>query len=30
VGSVGEGSGKPESVEVGVSEGEKFGAPDTN
>ena len=30
VGSVGEGNGKPESAEVGVSEGETFGAPDTN
>lgn len=30
VGSVGEGSGQPNTVEVGVSEGEKFGAPDTN
>ena len=29
-GSVGEGSGQPESVEVGVSKGEMFGAPDTN
>lgn len=30
MGSVEEGSGKPNTVEVGVSEGEKFGAPDTN
>lgn len=29
-GSVGERSGKPERAEVGVVEGEKFGAPDTN
>lgn len=30
VGSVGERNGKPETAEVGVSEGEKIGAPDTN
>lgn len=30
VGSVGERSGQPNTVEVGVSEGEKIGAPDTN
>lgn len=30
VGSVGEGNGKPESAEVGVSKGEVVGAPDTN
>lgn len=29
-GSVGERNGKPEAAEVGVVEGEKFGAPDTN
>lgn len=29
-GSVGEGSGQPESVEVGASKGEMVGAPDTN
>lgn len=29
-GSVGERNGKPETAEVGVVEGEKFGAPDTN
>lgn len=30
MGSVGERSGKPETAENGVVEGEKFGAPDTN
>ena len=29
-GSDGERNGKPESVEIGVTIGEKFGAPDTN